>query len=584
MRHHCSKPAASIRRAVNAFVVAFALAVPVYAAEADLEGFRTEIDAFIGRLGPSSNGAVRWAGSDPYEIRRDGDALVAVIRNVRLAVGINQVDSLALDRIEIRRAGQKEDGKLIEFALRLPNRMTLKSADGAETKIVLKDATASALIEAQSGRGRESAIAIASARLDQTESGAWVGIGPLSMASKLVAEPNGGWSGPVEFEVRNVECFVPQAPIGCGIERIAFSGKNAGPSLDSLEKLRETIDGLQAEGNRSPEARGAALLSALTSIAAPFGSLSGDFAVDGLTMRSLTGEPLVSLGKAGTAFTVTGLDSETAAFRLGIRHDGLDLAPSLLDPEKVPNRALVDVGITDISTQAVGKLLRAAAALANEKGEGEDKKQPKNQEATEQMLGALAMLNPVFHVYDIAVETRDVGIDLTGEAKGSPLNPNGYTAAGDLAIRGFDDLSQWGAKLPFADYLPVLKELGSERAAPDGTPRVTFHLVSAPPKWLTINSSDVSAWFDGSEPKPGQPRELKPSDPPMQGNDVKNVQQALAAANIAVTEDGVYTAATAVAVARFQKQNGINVSGVVDSATRQRLGIAGNAPRQGGRN
>ena len=189
------------------------------------------------------------------------------------------------------------------------------------------------------------------------------------MASKLVAEPNGGWSGPVDFEVRNIECFVPQAPVGGAIERIAFSGKSAGPSLDALEKLRETIDGLQAEGNRSPESRGASLLAALTSIAAPFGSLSGDFAMDGLIVRNLTGEALVSLAKAGTAFTMTGLDSETAAFRLSVRHDGLDLAPSVLEAAKVPHRALFDLGISDISTQAVGRLLRAAATMANERKE-----------------------------------------------------------------------------------------------------------------------------------------------------------------------------------------------------------------------
>ena len=53
------------------------------------------------------------------------------------------------------------------------------------------------------------------------------------------------------------------------------------------------------------------------------------------------------------------------------------------------------------------------------------------------------------------------------------------------------------------------------------------------------------------------------------------MQRALAAAKIAVDQDGIYDAATAAAVARFQKQNGINVSGVVDTATRQQLGVAG---------
>ena len=59
----------------------------------------------------------------------------------------------------------------------------------------------------------------------------------------------------------------------------------------------------------------------------------------------------------------------------------------------------------------------------------------------------------------------------------------------------------------------------------------------------------------------------------------RGVQRALAAAKIAVDQDGVYSSATAGAVARFQKQNGINVSGVVDAATRQRLGDVGETRR-----
>jgi hypothetical protein len=47
---------------------------------------------------------------------------------------------------------------------------------------------------------------------------------------------------------------------------------------------------------------------------------------------------------------------------------------------------------------------------------------------------------------------------------------------------------------------------------------------------------DVSAWFEGTETAAGQPRLLKPSDPPMRGTDVKNVQRALMAANFSVEQ------------------------------------------------
>jgi peptidoglycan hydrolase-like protein with peptidoglycan-binding domain len=70
----------------------------------------------------------------------------------------------------------------------------------------------------------------------------------------------------------------------------------------------------------------------------------------------------------------------------------------------------------------------------------------------------------------------------------------------------------------------------------------------------------------------------------MRGADVKDVQRALAAAKVTVEQDGVYRVSTATAVARFQKQKGMNVSGVVDPATRQALGLRAPAPRPGGRN
>lgn len=571
--------------AMAALVIALAVAAPVRAAaEADLERFKTEIDAFVGRLEASTNGVVKWLSSDPYEVRRDGNVTVAVITNARLSLQTQPPAQLALDRVEIRQIGQQEDGKLIKLAIGLPKLMTLSDTDGSATTITLNDATATALVEAQSGRGRETAIAIASARIDQADTGAWVSTGPLSMTSKLIAEPNGGWSGPVDFEITKIGYFFPKGPVGGGIDRIAFSGRSAGPKLEELDKLRGAVDRLQSDGSRSPEARGAAFLAALPGITTPFGNISGEFGLDGLTARSLSGEDLVLLAKADSRFELTGLDGEMAAIRFRIRHEGLELAPLILDATKVPHRVVLDVAVGDISTQALGKLLRAVSAMADENATADNRGQPAEQRAIQQVLGALAMLTPILRVHDIALDTRDVGVELTGEAKGSPLAPNGYTAAGDLVVRGFDAIPRLAIRLPFAEYLPVLKELGVEHQATGETSGLVFHLASAPPRWLTINGNDVSSWFAGIEPRPGQARLLKPADPPMEGNDVRGVQRALAAARIAIDQDGVYRAATAAAVARFQSRNGMNVTGVVDGATRQRLGIPAEMPRQGGRN
>ena len=245
---------------------------------------------------------------------------------------------------------------------------------------------------------------------------------------------------------------------------------------------------------------------------------------------------------------------------------------------------VLDFGVADLSTQALTNLLHALITATDQWVSGESESEANQREALQQALGAAAMLNPTFHIYDVAIDTEEVGVDLTAEAKGSPLAPKGYTASGDVAVRGFDAIPKLSRCIPFAQYLPVLREIGIDGAAPDGTPRLQFHLTSAPTDWIAINGNDVSAWFSGTETAAGQPRVLKPSDPPMRGTDVGNVQRALAAAKISVEQDGEYNSDTAGAVARFQKQNGLNVSGVVDAATRQRLGGPGDPLRQGGRN
>ena len=161
MGRHWVDSAAQLSLAV-AITVTIALLSPARAAEPELDRFRADVDTFVGRLATSANGVVRWAGSDPYEIRRDGDTLVAVITNPRLSLRDEQLGHLTFDRIEIRQIGHKADGRLIELTLLLPRLVTLSEADGTEAKIELKDGTANALIEAGSGRGRETRYAATS--------------------------------------------------------------------------------------------------------------------------------------------------------------------------------------------------------------------------------------------------------------------------------------------------------------------------------------------------------------------------------------------------------------------------------------
>ena len=59
----------------------------------------------------------------------------------------------------------------------------------------------------------------------------------------------------------------------------------------------------------------------------------------------------------------------------------------------------------------------------------------------------------------------------------------------------------------------------------------------------------------------------------MQGDDVRQVQEALVKVKISVTVDGVFGSGTDKAVKQFQQQKGLTADGVVGPATRIELGL-----------
>ncbi|WP_139365658.1 peptidoglycan recognition protein family protein [Shouchella patagoniensis] len=74
----------------------------------------------------------------------------------------------------------------------------------------------------------------------------------------------------------------------------------------------------------------------------------------------------------------------------------------------------------------------------------------------------------------------------------------------------------------------------------------------------------------------GGGRVLRLTDPYMQGEDVRRLQQALVNANYVLSGvDGVYGPSTADAVRRYQSNNGLQVDGIAGPATQAHLGISG---------
>lgn len=569
------KMPAKLGSTAAALLLCLVFAAPAGAAEAPQ--LKAQIDDLLAKLEATTQGLVKWDGADRMDVRQDGDAAVADIANARLSLGpaagkpATERARLTLDHVEIRRA-PGPDGS---FALSvvLPTTAALHTATGGDIRLTLQGAKGSAVVDAQSGRAREVALSLAGASLDDKASGDQVTFGPLTLSSKLVAAAAGAWTAPIDFELKDVKFAAKEVQVAGAIDRIAYTARTAGPDLAALNRLRDRIDALRQAGPGQKSAQPDAMLALLPDLVTLFSQATGELTIEGVVARPPTGEPFVALKKASVSGALTGLSGKTAALRIAIRHDGLSLAPGLLDAGKVPRRAVFDIGLEDIDTAALRSILAAAARAGIGAGPAE------KAAAQQEVIAAAATLAPVLRLHQLALDTPDVGIEATGEAKGSPLVATGYTAAADVTVRGFDALPALVGDAPFAPYLPVLKEIGTPGAAASGgAPQVAFHLTSAPPKWITVNGSDVSAWLVGGSAAPGAARTLRPAEPAMTGADVRAVQQALAARKIDAPQNGAYDAGTAAAVARFQKANALNVDGVVDGATRQKLGLKAAPP------
>jgi peptidoglycan hydrolase-like protein with peptidoglycan-binding domain len=273
------------------------------------------------------------------------------------------------------------------------------------------------------------------------------------------------------------------------------------------------------------------------------------------------GETLVSLGKAWLGGEGR-RDGDKAAFRITLGHDGLALAPSLLPENQVPNSVELDFGVEDIALAAIRNLAAAAQAAAEANPDDRQKFVP-------QMIAAAMSLKPVFDLYEALANFKDVGIAGSGKAERAPPLPLGYAAAGDVAISGFDALGQILTAKGARTHLALLKFLGEPAVNAAGDKIMQFHLASQLGKPITVNGNDLSEWFSGKAPA-GQPRLLRLTDPPEAGDDVRAVQKAVLSDG---RSDGIYDVVTALAVMRFQKAHGLNINGVVDAATRDKLGL-----------
>ena len=549
---------------------------PTAALASNADTLKTEIDAFIERARLSSNDTLRWEGAESIDIRNDGADAVATITKGKIsfhpagAAPPATPLTVTFDRVEIRRSPDAGAGDRVRFTIKLPALSRLVIADGSDVTLALKDAALTVVVAGTQQYQRDVALAAASGRIEHQASATWLNFGPLISNWQVKGGDNGGgWTAPMGFTVKSIEFAAAKLMLAGTIERVAYAGEVAGPSLAEFDALRDQLTQLRLETDPAKKLSG--ILAILPKFLAAMPNSKSEFTIEQVAAKRPDGTPLMSLAKASVGGSVTGLDAPKAAIRFTLKHEGLTLDPSLVPATKVPHRAVVDLGLDEISVPTLDKLADLASQM------GADASDADKQKMLPQLIATAMALEPVFHLYDARVEFPEVKIDAGAEARRGPPAPIGYTASGDVSVWGYDALPELVSDGNDRSLLPLLKFIGEPGKDADGAKIIKFRFASQTGKPITINGSDVSGWSAGAgqfgrmPEKP--PRLLRLAQPPETGDDVRAVQQAVKGQEVEPFSDGVYDTATALAVARFQKQAGLNVSGVVDPATADKLGL-----------
>ena len=533
---------------------------------------KTEIDNYIRRIETSTEGHLHWQGADTYDVKQSGDTATAVIANAHLSFRKEADDqkpivSITLDRIEIRRSPGPGSG-LTEYTISFPTSSTIDISDGTELTVSLTNGGISFTLEAPGDHQRAMTLNLASGRIERKDHKDYLAFGALTSSWKIVRSDGGGWRAPFDLELKGLEFLFADTPLAGTVDRVLYGGEATGPSLSDLDAMRDKVAEIREQ--ESPEQKVAGWLGLLPQLVSVFSSSKGNMTVENIMAKKPDGETQVTLKKATLGGGLVGLDGEKAALSVTMGYEGLTLAPSLVPETQVPQRAVIDVVLEDVATSA----LRTLAEVASEAKP--DAPHEVRQKAVQQLMLTAMSVNPVLRLRAASVDFKRVKIAATGEVKRAPPMPIGYSAMADIVVRGFDALPDIVTSELGRAYLPLLKFIGAAEAAADGAPTVKFRLTSGLGQAIAVNGSNLAAWFNthvARNPDTTQPRTLQLAVPPLTGDDVRTVQQALPADKQVNLTAGSYDTTTALAVAQFQKDSGLNVDGVVDTKTRDRLGI-----------
>ncbi|GCL34113.1 peptidoglycan-binding domain 1 protein [Planktothrix agardhii CCAP 1459/11A] len=162
-------------------------------------------------------------------------------------------------------------------------------------------------------------------------------------------------------------------------------------------------------------------------------------------------------------------------------------------------------------------------------------------------------------------------------AKGNPVIVHGYfTNFGHIiVVKGYDDnTGEWICNDPYGQWLGYTGGYDTNVSGADVrySYKNFYNACYENGIWCHFPVGAVTSVPAQTPVKTGA-REMKLTSPAMEGPDVRKMQEALVKAGVSVGGDGVFGPKTEQALKTFQKQKGLPVTGIVNTATRLELGL-----------
>lgn len=467
------------------------LSSPLLAQENDAEARATAIvNSLLSNL-RMSVGELDLQLDDDYELTQDDGTFSAIFE----AISIGE-DAVSVSMGPVAILVTPGDDGLAEVALDIPDTLLIREDDTEVAKITITERHAEGVWSDALNGFRENELELLGLTLDVPEDPVSASIANLSFGSSMNSDEDESWSSESHFGLQGIAFGGPEGQ-SLNIAAIRAEGELSGSDFAQFmalaESLQELLSPEQLEAtNDDPSAMLSALGELYNFLTAFEASLTvsdvsvgqGDMSLGALTALSLGSE--FSRGESGSAFSYS------------IAFEGLETPVAPLPPDILPNAMRLEIGLENIPSGLIEKLIEVAAAS--------EELSPAEQQAIMggEVLGMVMSSELGAYVSDTFIAAPQSRVDLDLSAQVSEASP--FSAIGELNLQivGLDTAVQMAGLDQDPDIAPMLAMLTafSNRSEENDQVIDRFALEVTSEGKLMLNGKDMTAMLMGGGAPP----------------------------------------------------------------------------------